>query len=482
MAKKSLKKNYIYNVLYQMLVLVTPLVTTPYLSRVLGADGVGTASYIESIVSYFTLFATMGMTTFGQREISYVQDDREKRTKIFWETNILELISALVAMLIYYIYAVNQDNSALYLVLIFNIASVVVNVTWFFQGMEEFGKIVLRNVIFKVINIVYIFTFVKSKDDLIWYLFGLAFFTFLGNITLWFSIPKYVDRPRWRELRPFRHIKVILSLFIPTIAIQIYTVLDKTMIGIITQNSYENGYYEQALKMSRMILAIVTSLGTVMIPRIGFFFEKGEHNEVRRLMYRGYRFVWFLGVPLCFGLITVSGNFVPWFFGEGFDKVVPLLRILSFLILAIGINNVTGMQYLIPTKRQNVFTLTVVIGAGINFAMNMILIPVLSSIGAAIASVTAEIVIAVVQLIIVRKELNPIYVLKEGTNYFIAGAIMSIVLVWLNGNLSPSILHTGCMVIIGGIIYFTVLLIMKDEFLLTNVNQICKKVGGRHGE
>ena len=206
--------------------------------------------------------------------------------------------------------------------------------------------------------------------------------------------------------------KTVISLFVPTIAVQVYTVLDKTMIGMITQNDFENGYYEQAVKISKMVMTVVTALGTVMIPRIGFYFEKGDVKEVKRLMYRGYRFVWFLGIPLCLGLIMVSPKFVPWFFGEGYNKVSVLLGILSFLILAIGINNVTGMQYLIPTKRQNIFTLTVLIGAMINFAMNYILIERFAAIGAAIASVTAETVIAIVQLMIVRKEINPLEVLR----------------------------------------------------------------------
>ncbi len=144
---------------------------------------------------------------------------------------------------------------------------------------------------------------------------------------------------------------MVWSLFVPTIAIQIYTVLDKTMIGVITGSSFENGYYEQAIKMSKMLLAVVTALGTVMVPRIGSYFARGEMDEVRRLMYRGYRFVWFLGIPLCFGVIVTAGNFVPWFFGPGYEKVVPLLRILSLLILAIGVYNVTGNQYFIPMKR-----------------------------------------------------------------------------------------------------------------------------------
>lgn len=270
--------------------------------------------------------------------------------------------------------------------------------------------------------------------------------------------------------------KIIISLFIPTIAIQIYTVLDKTMIGVITRDSFENGYYELAIKISKMALAVVTALGTVMIPRIGYHFEQGETQRIQSLMYRGYRFVWFLGVPLCLGMFMVCGNFVPWFFGEGYEQVVPLLQILSFLILAIGINNVTGMQYMIPTKRQNIFTLTVIIGATINFMLNMVLIRSFQAIGAAVASVVAETVIAVVQLIIVRKELSPWTVLLEGRNYYISGMLMAGALGIMEKYLCPSIMHTILLVSCGALIYFGVLLVLKDEFFFENARKVLKKI------
>lgn len=476
MAKKSIKKNYIYNLIYQILILITPLITAPYLSRVLGADGVGTYSYIDSVSSYFVLFATLGLTTFGQREISYVQENRKKRSIIFWETNILELIASFFCIIVYVIFSLLHSNWQLYIVLVFNLLAVIVNISWFFQGIEEFGKIVLRNIIFKVLNIVFIFIFIKSRDDLIWYLLGTSFFTFLNNASYWLNIHKYVDFPNIKLLHPKRHVKTVMSLFLPTIAIQIYTVLDKTMIGIITKDAFENGYYEQALKISRMVLTLVTSLATVMIPRICYHFEKGETAQVRKYMYRGYKFVWFLGIPLCIGLILVSSNFVPWFFGDGYEEVIPLIGILSLLILAIGINNVTGIQYLIPTKRQNIFTKTVIIGATINFILNYFLIRMFRAYGAAIASVTAETVIAVVQLIIIRRELSPYKILKSGIHYYIAGSIMGIVLFIVRGYLTSSIINTIILIIIGISIYFLMLVIMRDQFFLDNVVSVGKKI------
>lgn len=476
MAQKSIKKNYVYNLTYQILTLITPLITTPYLSRVFGADGIGTCSYIESISSYFVLFATLGLTTFGQRETSYVQDDRKKRSIIFWETNIIELIASTLCIVAYVAFSFSQTNYKLYLVLVLNLFSVIANISWFFQGMEEFGKIVLRNIIFKIINIVYIFTFVKTKDDIIIYLFGVAFFGLINNLSYWISVPQYIDRPILKELHPSKHIKTVIALFVPTIAMQVYTVLDKTMIGVITNNSFENGYYEQALKIARLVLTIVTSLGTVMIPRIGYHYSKGDMEIVKQYMYRAYKFVWLCGVPLTLGLIAISNNFVPWFFGDGYDKVVSLLGILSFLILAIGINNVTGMQYLIPTKRENIFSLTVIIGALTNFVLNFFLIQMFQSMGAAIASVVAETTIAIIQIYIVRKELSPFEIVKCGLHYFIAGGLMFITLMQIRGYFNASVLHTFELVIIGAIIYGSVLLVMKDEFLLSNIYKIFKKI------
>lgn len=476
MTQKSIKKNYLYNVSYQVLLLVVPFITIPYLSRILGAAGIGTYSYTESIVSYFTLFATLGIATYGKREISYVQDDRKKRSKIFWETKVLEGITSLLCFFVYIIFAMNQENSALYLVLSFNILAVTMDVAWFFQGMEEFGKIVLRNFLFKILNIIYIFIFIRQREDLVLYLLGSALFLFLGSVSLWFAIPKYVDKPCIRELRPFSHIKVVLTLFIPTIAIQIYTVLDKTMIGIITHNSFENGYYEQAIQISKMLLTLVTALGTVMIPRIGFHFEHGEDEKVRNYMYRAYRFVWFLGVPLCLGLVGISGNFVGWFYGEGFEKVIPLLQILSLLILAIGINNVTGMQYLIPTKRQNIFTGTVILGALTNFVMNLLLIPRYQAIGAAIASVVAETIIAIVQLIIVRKEFSIWGVIGSSKNYLFAGTGMLLLLLWMGNRLESTILNTMIMGLAGSSVYFLILMITGDSFFKENVKRVLCKI------
>lgn len=475
MTTQSLKKNYIYNLTFQVLAIIIPLITTPYLSRVLGAEGIGIYSYVESISAYFVLFATLGLTIFGQREVSYVQDDIKKRTIVFWETFIIQLVSSLICIVAYVFFSFLQKDPLLYLVLVINLFSVVANVSWLFQGMEEFGRIVLRNIIFKLLGLAYVFIFVTERDDVIVYLFGVAFFAFLNNLSYWTMLPKFVNRPILKALHPTRHLKTVFSLFLPTIAISIYTVLDKTMIGVITDDPCENGYYEQAIKMSKVVLTIVTSLGVVMVPRIGHYFSKGDMASVKSSMYNSYRFVWLLSIPLALGLISVSSNFVPWFYGSGFDKVVPLLGILGLLIIAIGISNVTGIQYLIPTNRQTYLSISVITGAGINFVLNILFIKYFASIGAAFSSVVAEFVISFLLLFLVRKELSVYKIFKSGLNYYIAGIVMMVILLFMRDKFEPSLMNTVFLVLTGGSVYLLILVILKDEFLVSNLKAILRR-------
>ena len=474
---KSIKRNYIYNLIQQILTLLTPLITTPYISRVIGAEGIGIYSYASSIVTYFALFAALGTATYGQREISYCQDDKKRRSEVFWNNELLCIITTCISLCFYGLFCFFQkENRIVFFILSLSLLDVCLNVSWLLTGLEEFGKIVLRNIIIKVVSIGFIFTFVRTKDDFIIYVLGLTLALIISDISLWPFVFKFIDRPKVKDLKPFSEIKVVFSMFVPTIAISIYTVLDKTMIGIITKNAAENGFYEQALKISKIALTIVTSLGAVMIPRIGYLFEKHDNDLVRQYMYRSYRFVGFIGIPMGLGLLAISPNFVPWFFGKGFEGVIPLIGVLGFLLLSIGINNVTGVQYLIPTKRQNTFTKTVLIGACVNLIANICLIPSLGAIGAAIASVLAETIIAITQLWIVRKEISSLAIIKQSLKYIISGFILFFTLLLLNKYLQHSIMNTLVLISSGCFVYFSSLFILRDSFFIENTKKIISRL------
>lgn len=269
MKKKSITENYVYNLTYQILLIFLPLITTPYVSRILGAENIGIYGYTLSIVTYFVLFGALGVAMYAQREIAYVQNDEKQRSKIFFEIIIFRFITMSISIIVYYIFLINENQYQFYyLILTMELISTCFDISWFFQGLEEFKKTVLRNIIVKLLSFICILLFVRSKDDLAIYLLIYTLSNLIGNLSLWLYMPKYIKKVRVNDLKILRHLKPTLWLFIPQIAIQIYTVLDKTMIGNIIENKAEVGYYEQAQKIIKLCLTIVTSLGTVMVPRM----------------------------------------------------------------------------------------------------------------------------------------------------------------------------------------------------------------------
>lgn len=476
MPDRNLKKNYIFNLFYQILRLLTPVITTPYVSRILGADGIGSVSFTESVASYFVLLATFGIAAHGQREISYVQNEKTKRSVIFWNTVVLQVITSAMALVLYTFFLIIpsgvEENRVLYLIFSINIVTVLVDVTWFYQGIERFDKVAIRSIICQLLSIAFIFLFVKEKGDEPKYVFGMTFFILLSNVSLWFDIPNYIIKIEKSNLHPFNSFKIVCRLFVPSIAIQIYGVLDKTMLGLIIGNDFENGYYEQAMKVPRGLLVVVNAMGTVVIPKVGRAFEKQEWNSIRELVYGVYKTVWFLAVPFCLGLILISDYFVPWFYGPGFDKVAVLLKVAAPIIIFIGINSTTALEYLVPTKRENLFSKAVLIGACTNFLLNIFFIKCFQSVGAAIASVIAEFVINVIELLSIKGELSVKEVITVGKNYFIAGAIMSIVLIMLRfTNLPYDIFGTIIVFIVGTAVYGCVLIALRDKLLLSIIKK-----------
>ena len=470
---KSIKKNYIYNTSYQILVLIIPFITIPYISRTLTASSIGRFTFVNSILQYFTLFAGMGIAIFGQREISYYQDDRKERSRVFWELKFLSLINVTICMIIY-LTLVNtyaHQNFKMYMIVSLHIITIVFEAGWFFAGMEEFGLLVSISFVLKILQTACIFIFIKAPNHIDRYAFNISFFWFLGSAIQCCFLPKYIDKPDFKNLRPFRNIKTIWSLFIPTIASSVYSILDTTMIGLFTDTSYENGYYELCMRVIRIVLILVSSLTSVMIPRIGYLFKKNEDEQIQRYMYLTYKFVWFIGIPLCLGLIAVSDNFVYWFFGVDSGRVAELLKISGMLIIVIGINSITGGQYLIPTGRQNQYTLSVIIGAVTNLSMNIFLIRYFYAFGAVVASVISEGVIAFVEFYFVRKELSFVKILFSSRNYLIAGGCMLCSLIMLGKDWPSNPLNTFTLIFTGAAIYFAMLFIMRDEFFINNAKK-----------
>ena len=472
MSKKSITKNYIYNVMYQLLIIILPIITTPYLSRVLGAENIGIYSYTLSIVTYFILFGSLGVAMYAQREIAYVQENKEKRSKIFWEIIILRIITMSISMVIFYLTYINGTEYTMYYkILLIEMVSSCLDISWFFQGLEDFKKTVLRNVIIRAISVLLIFILIKSPDDLILYFVIYVLSNLIGNLSLWLYLPKYLTKVN--KLNVIQHIKPTIGLFIPQIAMQIYTVLDKVMIGSIVSDKSEVGYYDQAQKIIKLLLTIVTSLGTVMIPRMAKTFAEHDKQKIKEYLQRAFNFVFFLATPMMFGVISIAGKFVPIFFGDGYEKVVELMQVISPIFIAIGLSNVIGSQYLLPTKRQKEFTISVTVGALINIVMNSILIRKMGAKGASIATVIAEFSVTFIQFYFVRKDINLLKIFKISIPYISMSIIMFVVCSIINTLLLINpILNVALQILLGIIIYFGGLYIIKDEFCLYILNKV----------
>ena len=473
---KSVKKNYIYNLTYQILIMIVPLITTPYLSRVLGAEAIGIYSYTLSITTYFILFGSLGVAMYGQREIAYVQDDKMKRSKVFYEILLMRFITLGISMIIFYFtFAMKGQYSIYYRILTLELISNALDISWFFQGIEEFKKTVIRNTLVKIISVVCIFAFVKNVNDLYKYFIIYVLSTFMGNISLWMYVPKYIEKIKIRELEIFRHLKPTISLFIPQVAVQIYTVLDKTMIGSIVNDKSEVGFYEQAQKIVKLLVTVATSLGTVMVPRMANTFASGNKEKLKEYMNKSFNFVLMLACPLMFGMISIANKFVPVFYGDGYNKVIILINIIIPIVLAIGLSNVIGTQYLLPTKKQKGYTISVTAGAIVNFILNIIFIRLWKSVGASIATVIAEFVVTGVQFYIVRNEIKFIDVIKIMKNYIIASIIMFIISMILGKFITNNIMSILVQLVVSTIIYFTILSMLKDEMIISGIQMVKNK-------
>lgn len=476
MQKKSVTSNYIYNLIYQLIITLIPLFTTPYLTRVLGARNLGIYSYTYSIVTIFFLLAALGINTYGQREIAYVQDNKEKRSKIFWELMIIRTISTLISVIMLIILSlIVTKYNIYYQIFSLYILANLFDITWLYQGIENFKAITIRNIIIKFLYLISIFIFVKNKSDLSIYILLFSIMTIITNLSFWLKIKNIITSPKKLKLQLKKHIKPTISFFIPQIASLIYTVLDKTMLGIINPDIKQVSYYEQASYIVKTALMLITTISTVMVSKVAYAYQNNKKEEINNYLNQVTNFVWLAGCAITFGICAIIKNFVPWFYGEEYLSVINLVYIMSPIIIIIGLNNVVGIQFLVPTKNQNKYITAVIIGAITNFILNLILIYHFETIGVTIASIIAELVILIIELYFLKKIIPTFNILKNSFRYVLFGIIMFIITYTIGNYLSPTIYTTIIQVIIGIIIYSTLLLITKDKFIFNYLDKFKKR-------
>ena len=475
--KKKLLKNYIFNFISQILTLIVPLITTPYISRVLREVGIGQYSYSASIITYFTLFANLGFNVYGQREIAKVKEDKNALSKVFFEIFIIRIVTTLLSLVVLYSIlftcGFGEQYNKLILILSIQVVSIIFDITFLYQGIEDFKSIALRSVIVRLIMLVCIFVFVKDEGDLELYVLLIALSQLLGVIIMWPNFFKIVNKVNIKEFEYKRHIKPTLLIFLPSLAVTVYSVFDKTMIGLLAQNpDYENGCYEQAYKVNGVALLLITVISPIFMPRNASELAENNFEGIKKNMYFVSNYTWAIGLPMIAGFAILADNLSSWFIGDGFDSVPLLLIIMSVRFISSGFSELFGNQYFIVVGKEKYVTYSAIIAAIINVVFNIVLIPTLGAVGAAIATAICEVSITLVQAYFISKEniISLKKVLFMSIKYIIASAVMIIPIYFLNQYLSYSIWSFILIVGIGTIIYFIVLLLLRDKFIFSLIN------------
>lgn len=481
MKKPSIQMNIILSTLYQVLTMITPLITAPYTARVLGAEGVGINSFTTSVQTYFLLLAALGTFTYGTREIARSRDDKKKRSQLFWEIELLTVFTTVICLLGWgVVIALGGENRLYYAILSINLVAALFEISWFFAGMERFDYTVTINTVLRMLTIACIFLFVKTPDHLGRFMAIFAVGTLLGNLSMWVFLPKYVGKPDFKNLHIWKHFKSTLIYFVPTIATSVYTVLDKTLIGMITQDNAQNGYYEQATKIINMAKSVAfVAINNVLTSRMSYLYAAQKKEEIQKQKTLSMEYITFMCVGLTFGIWAVAPRFVAAFFGPEYSPVVPLLRIFSPIILIIGVSNCIASHYFTPMGLQKQNASFLIVGAVVNLALNLILIPSTGGWGAAAASVVAELVITVLYLVYGKSFIT----LRQTWGFLwkklVAALAMVAVISLMDGLFTRPVIATTCEVVAGVGVYCVVLLILRDQSLAIVISGVLNKLKKR---
>ena len=451
--KLNIKVNFLYNILYQLLLIILPLITAPYLSRVLGAGQLGQYSYTYSVANYFVLFSMLGVNNYGNRCIARVRGDRTQMSSEFWSVYSFQIIIAALITLLYVSYAVELSGDViLALVWLPYVLSAGLDVNWLFFGLEEFRITVTRNFIVKLTAFVLTLFLVRGNYALLIYCALISSSFLVSVILLWPFVKRFVDwkRPSAREI--LRHIKPNLILFIPVIAVSLYTILDKVMLGWLS-SFVENGYFENAYKVATMPMAVITALGMVMLPRVANLMAEGKNEKAHRYLGISIWAVMAMSYALSFGVIGIAPILVSVLFGDGFGPSELAMCVIVADMPFMAWANVLRTQLLIPEGRDSEYVISVMIGALVNIAINLVLITRFGALGAAIGTFWAEVAVCLIQAWSVRGELPQISWFAKSLPFAAIGLAMCTVVRLMGEVMGTSAFTLLVQIMVGGAIY-----------------------------
>lgn len=473
--KKSLVESSLYNILYKLITALYPLISATYVSHIIGSEKIGTIAYAQNIVSYFVILAALGLPTYGTREIAKRANDLQQRSGLFYELAAINVISTTAALLFYGALVLGvarfHTNPVLYCIAGLQIFLNYFNVDWFYQGLEEYKYISLRNIFVKIAALVFLVSLIRTKEDYLYYALIHCLAIAGNNILNVIRIPRYLQRPRC-GLRIQQHFKPILVLLIVSIAVEIYVMIDTTMLGIFC-NDRIVGCYSNAMKLTRMVNTMTAAICAVMLPRLSLIYSENNLEEFNKLVNTGLKMMLLFAVPAMVGILLLSEEIIYVFFGETFSEAVPILRVLSLMIPVFVCNSLLGGQVLVTTNKEKKYAVSVTTASVINVTLNSLFIPRYGATSAAVASLISEVVVLALYVYFSRDVIQirlPVrYIVSISIPLILFGLVSRTVLAGLQlGNLATIFVNVAaCLVLYFGLGY-----LLGNEMMILMVEKV----------
>lgn len=468
--------NYLYNIFYQIVKIVLPFFLVPYTMSHLGASTLGISDFASNISAWFILFGILGINVYGSKQLAKVRDNRADLSKQFFEILSVQVINMLIVTILYVLYIVFfvKENQLIYYLVLITVISSAFDITWLYYAVENFKTVSIRNVIVKLIGVICIFVFVKKSEDLWLYVVINGVSDLIGHLITYAGLKSYVTLVPFDIKEAYRrHFVPTFMLFIPTIAINVYTLLDQTMLGIMIEDKSAVALYKAAQGFVKMFLYFITAIGSVVMPRIANLYAKDNKEEINDFISKSFGLACLLGLPMMIGMFCLSPNFFPWYLSTE-PEIIKLVQYSCPIIFMIALSNVFGTEYLVPTEHTKEYTISIISGAVVNFCFNLVLIHYLGAIGACIGSVIAETTVTIIQFIFIRKQVK-----ITGTSAILKCLIASIamgIIVYLLGIVLPSkFIFNIIQIIAGVIVYVVILLVLREKNLIYYLDKIINR-------
>lgn len=479
MEKKSLKINFIMNVILTMSAFIFPLITFPYISRILLPEGTGKVSFAISIINYFALFAQLGIPTYGVRACAKVRDNREDLSRVVQELLLINMVMSVISYIIFFITVCSiprlYEEKTLFIIVSFTIVFNTIGVEWLYKALEEYSYITIRSLIFKIVALIAMFLLIQQQSDYVIYGAISIFAASSSSVLNFANMHKYVDLRPVGNYRIKKHLKPVLIFFTMTCAATIYTNLDTVMLGFM-KSDIDVGYYNAAVKIKIILVSIVTSLGVVLLPRASYYIEHGLRDEFLRITKKAVNFVFIVSIPLMLYFIFFAKEGIFFLSGSAYQGSIIPMQIIMPTLLFIGLTNIMGVQMLVPLGKEKIVLYSTLVGAIVDLIINIILIPKMASMGAAIGTLVAEIIVWIVQYRALKDVIKDAYRQIKYIPISIGLTLGSI------GSLCIKMLNIGVFLklVVSAIIFFgiyvVVLTIAKEPFVLEIEHQMFGKV------